>query len=165
MNDETGMSAKENLGHSSFGIPSSFAIRASSFCSFIQKGEHQFCFGDDCVVHDTMTFRFRQSFTARFGELRVYEDRVTRQHWFAKFYFVRAHEIADTARGFRQFKQQNARDLGHRFYLHYAWHHRMTGEMSLKERLVNRDRFHADTFGFRFETDNAIDHEKWKTVR
>ena len=132
---------------------------------FIQKREHKFSLGHDCVVHDAMTFRFRQSFTARFGELGVDEDRVTGQNRFAKFHFIRAHEIADTAGGFRQFKQQNAGDLRHRFYLHYAWHHRMTGEMPLKERLVNRDSFHADTFGFRFETDNAIDHKKWKTVR
>src|SRR5439155_8520277 len=41
----------------------------------------------------------------------------------------------------------------------------MTGEMSLEERLINRDRFDADTFGFRFEADNAIDHEKWETMR
>src|SRR5262249_62141210 len=37
--------------------------------------------------------------------------------------------------------------------------------MSLKKGFVDRDRFHADTFGFGFEADNAIDHEKWETMR
>ena len=41
----------------------------------------------------------------------------------------------------------------------------MTGEMSLKERLVNGDRFDTDTFGFSFEADNPIHHEKRKPVR
>ena len=36
--------------------------------------------------------------------------------------------------------------------------------MSLKERLVNGDRFHAHTFRLRFEAENAIDHEKRKTM-
>ena len=37
--------------------------------------------------------------------------------------------------------------------------------MSLKERLINRHGFDADTFGFRFEADDAIDHEKRETMR
>src|SRR5438093_6273244 len=37
--------------------------------------------------------------------------------------------------------------------------------MSLKERLVNRDRFDPDTFGFTLEADNPIDHQERKTVR
>src|SRR5206468_11145863 len=53
----------------------------------------------------------------------------------------------------------------HCFDLHHARHDRVTREMSLKKRLVNRDRFDADTFGFSFEADNAIHHKKWETMR
>src|SRR4029450_2457687 len=37
--------------------------------------------------------------------------------------------------------------------------------MPLKERLVNRDRFDADTFGFALEADNPVDHQKRETMR
>src|SRR5439155_26876359 len=37
--------------------------------------------------------------------------------------------------------------------------------MSLEERLVNCDCFDAHTFGFGFEADNTIDHEKRKPMR
>src|SRR6266542_1397376 len=37
--------------------------------------------------------------------------------------------------------------------------------MSLKERLVNRDRFDPDTFGFALETDDPVDHQKRETMR
>src|SRR5947208_3037813 len=162
---EARMRAATNFCHSSFEIPSSIVIRASSFPSFIEKREHQFGFGDDGVVYHAMTFRFCQAFAARFGELGVDEDGVARQNRFAKFHFVRTHEIADAAGGFRQFKEQNARYLRHRLHLHHARHHGMAWEMSLKERLVNRDRFDANAFGFGFETENAIDHEKRETMR
>src|SRR5882724_1683047 len=36
--------------------------------------------------------------------------------------------------------------------------------MSLKERLVNRDRFDADTFGLALEADNPVDHQKRETM-
>src|SRR4029450_12478690 len=37
--------------------------------------------------------------------------------------------------------------------------------MPLKERLVNRDRFDADTFGLALEADNPVDHQKRETMR
>ena len=61
----------------------------------------------ECILSasdDTMAFRFRQSFAARFGELRVDEDGVARQNRFSKFYFIGAHEIANAAGGFGQFE-------------------------------------------------------------
>src|SRR5436190_23626471 len=88
---------REIFVHSPFGIPSSFVIGASSFPSFIQEREHQLSFGDNCIVYDAMAFRFCQAFAARFGELRVDEDGVTRQNGFAKFHFIRAHKVADAA--------------------------------------------------------------------
>lgn len=45
--------------------------------SFIEKREHEFRFGNDCVIHHAMTFGFRQSFAARFGQLSVDKDGVT----------------------------------------------------------------------------------------
>jgi len=112
-----------------------------------------------------MAFGFCEAFAARFGELGVNEDGVSGHHRFAKFHAVGAHEIPDAAGAFCQFEQQNTGHLCHGFHLHHAGHHRMAGEMSLKERLVNRHGFDADTFGFRFEADNAIDHEKRETMR
>src|SRR6266566_9437654 len=49
------------------------------FASLIQKGEHQFGFGDDGVVDHTMTFGFSQSFAARFRQLGMNKDGVSRQ--------------------------------------------------------------------------------------
>jgi hypothetical protein len=83
----------------------SFVIRASSFPSFIQERKHQLAFGDDCVVHYAVAFRFRHAITARSRQLGVNENRVARKNWFAKFHLIRAHEIADTARSLRQFEQ------------------------------------------------------------
>jgi hypothetical protein len=56
--------AAESFRHSSFGLPSSFGIRALSFASFVQKREHKFGFGDDCIIDDTVAFRFGQAFAA-----------------------------------------------------------------------------------------------------
>src|SRR6516162_11385983 len=112
-----------------------------------------------------MAFRLCQAFAARFGELGVDENRVARQNGFAEFHFVRAHEIADATGGFRQFEEQNARYLRHRLHLHHARHHRMTGEMTLKERFIDCDRFYPDTLSFSFEADDAINHEEWETMR
>src|SRR4029453_16701806 len=52
-----------------------------------------------------------------------------------------------------------------RFDLQDARHHRMPWEMALEKRLVDCDRFDSNTFRFGVETDDAIDHEKRKTVR
>src|SRR5437867_6947302 len=42
----------------------------------------------------------------------------------------------------------------------------MTGKMSLKKRLIDRDRFHANAFGSTFiEADDPIDHQKWIPMR
>src|SRR5215831_13410693 len=41
----------------------------------------------------------------------------------------------------------------------------MTGEMTLEKWLVDRDSLHARAFGFRVETDDAIDHKKRETMR
>ena len=83
----------------------SFVIRASSFPSFIEEREHQLAFGDDCVVHYAVALRFRHAIAARSRELGVNENRVAWKNRLAKFHLVRAHEIADTTRSFRQFEQ------------------------------------------------------------
>src|ERR671919_340262 len=98
------MRAANNFYHSSFGIPSSFVIRASSFSSFIEKREHQFAFGDDRVVYHAMAFRFCKTFAARLGQLGMNENCIARENRFAKFYAIRAHEIADAAGRFCQFE-------------------------------------------------------------
>src|SRR5262249_11327864 len=100
--------------------------------SFVEEGKHQFGLGDDRVIYDAMAFRFSHAVAARPDELGVDEDGVAGQNWFAKFYFVGAHEVADPASGFRQLEQQNAGHLCHRFDLHDARHDGMTGEMSLE---------------------------------
>ena len=107
--------AAKNFCHSPFGISSSFVIRASSFRSFIQEREHQLAFGDDCVVHYAVAFRFRHAIATRSGQLGVNENRVARKNRFAKFHLVRTHEIADTTRSLRQFEQKNTSHLVHRF--------------------------------------------------
>src|ERR1700745_3299321 len=93
------------------------------------------------------------------------KDRVSRQNRFAKFHAVSAHEIADATGSFCQFEQQDAGHLRHGFDLHHAWHHRMAGEMSLKERLVDPYCFDPDAFGFSFKADDAIHHQKRETMR
>src|SRR3954468_16473103 len=112
-----------------------------------------------------MALRFCQAFAAGFCDLSVDEHGIARQNRFAKFHFICAHKITDAARGFRQFEQQNAGDLCHRFDLHDAWHYGMTGEMSLEKRFVDGDGFHTDAFGFCIETEDAVDHEEWETMR
>src|SRR5206468_12084873 len=74
-------------------------------------------------------------------------------------------ELRISVCGNRQFIAKDAGVLGHCVDLRQVGHHRVTGEMSLKECLVNGDGFHADAFGFGFEANNAIDHEKWETMR
>src|SRR2546425_334789 len=58
-----------------------------------------------------MTFCFRQSLAARFGQLSVNEDRVARHNRFAKLHVVGAHEITDPVARFRELEQQHAREL------------------------------------------------------
>src|SRR5262249_44866321 len=106
-------------------------------CSFVEERKHQFGFGDDCVVHNAMAFRFCQTFAARLDKLGVDENGVSRQNGFAKFHLVCAHEVADAAAGLRQFEQQDAGHLCHRLDLHDARHNGMTGEMSLEKWLVD----------------------------
>src|SRR5882724_6260119 len=159
------MFAEKNLCHSSFGIHSSFDIRASSFSSFIEEREHQFGFGNDRVVHHAMALRFRHAIATRSRQLGVNEYRVARKNRFAKFHLVRTHEIADTTRSLRQFEQKNTGHLCHRFYLHYSRHDWMTGEMPLEKRLVNRDGFHARNFIFALEADDPVNHQKRVAVR
>src|SRR6266542_52896 len=144
---------------------SSFDIRALSFSLLVEKREHQFAFGDDRVVYYAMAFGLGKSFAARIGQLGMNEDGVARENRFTKFHSICAHEIADATGIFCQFESQDAGHLCHRFDLHYTRHHRVTGKMSLKERLVNRDRFDPDTFGFALETDDPVDHQKRETMR
>jgi len=155
---EAQMCAARNFCHSPFGISSSFVIRASSFPSFVEERKHQLSFGNNCIVYDAMALGFCQTFATRFRDLGVNKNGVAGQNWFAKFYFVGAHEVADAAGSFRQLEQQDAGHLRHRFDLQDARHYRVAWEMSLKEWLVDCDRFHAYAFGFRVETDDPIDH-------
>src|SRR5438067_838747 len=162
---EARMCAAKNFCHSSFEIPSSFVIRASSFPSFIQKRKHQFGFGNDSVVDYAVALRFRHAIATRSRQLGVNENRVAWKNRFAKFHLVRTHEIADTTRSLRQFEQKNTGHLRHRFYLHYSRHDWMTGEMPLKKRLVNRDGFYGRNFIFALEADDPVNHQKRVAVR
>src|SRR5690242_19390109 len=128
---EARMCTGRNFWYSVFGFPLSFDIRASSFPSFIEEREHQLAFGHDCVVHYAVTLRFRHAIAARSCQLGVNENCVAWKNRLAKFDLVRAHEIADATRSLRQFEQKNTGHLRHRFYLHYAGHDWMTGEMPL----------------------------------
>src|SRR5437773_1468554 len=162
---EARMCAAKNFCHSSFEIPSSFVIRASSFPSFIQKREHQFGFGNDSVVDYAVALRFRHAIATRSRQLGVNENRIARKNRFAKFHLVRTHEIANTTRRVGQFEQKNTGHLRHRFDLHYSRHDWMTGEMPLKKRLVNRDGFYGRNFVFAFEADDPVNHQKRVAVR
>src|SRR5437660_12126222 len=150
---EARMCAAKNFCHSSFEIPSSFVIRASSFPSFIQKREHQFGFGNDSVVYYAVALRFRHAIATRSRQLGVNENRIARKNRFAKFHLGRTREIADTTRSLRQFEQKNTGHLRHRFDLHYSRHDWMTGEMHLKKGLVNRDRLYVCNLVVNLEDD------------
>src|SRR5438046_3181954 len=95
--------AAMNLHRSFFGLRSSFVISASSFPSFIEKREHQFAFGDDRAVDETMTHRLGQTRAARFGQLRLNDQRVAGENRLAKFHAIRAHKITDATRLLREF--------------------------------------------------------------
>src|SRR4030095_3936657 len=133
--------------------------------SFIEEREHQLAFGDDCVVHYAVALRFRHAIATRSRQLGVNKNRVAWKNRFAKFHLVRAHEIAGTTRSLRQFEQKNTGYLRHGFYLHYSRHDWMTGEMPLKKRLVNRDRFYGRNFVFALEADDPVNHQKRVAVR
>jgi hypothetical protein len=71
------------------------------FPLFIQKREHKIAFGNDGVVYHATAARFGQSTLAGLEQFGVNEKRIPRENWFPKFYFIRAHEIADPARSLR----------------------------------------------------------------
>ena len=83
---------------------------------------------------------------------------------FAPFHVLGGHEIGHLIRGFRLLQKQNPGDLRHRLKLQHARHDGVSGEMSLKIRLVHCDVFDADDFAA-FDFQNAVHHQERRAVR
>src|SRR5947199_7544502 len=123
------------------------SINRYDVTSLFEKGEHEITFGGDSVVHDAAAMSFGDAIASGFDQLGLNEESVARKNWLTEFYRIRAHKVADSVRCFRQFEKQNAGDLRHRLNLHDARHYGVAGKVSMKIRLVDRDRLHYGALG------------------
>src|SRR5205807_6772276 len=117
----------------------------------------------DFALHLADPFCFADH-TAHFCQLDVNHEHVTRMDWFPPADVFGGHKIGDAADVLGISHHQNTGRLRHRFKLKYARHNRMTWEVSLKVRLVDRDSFDSDDV-ISLNFCNPVHHQKWIAVR